>query len=239
MQLCPTKPAQSLEKRFPLCLPPPHPPLMLASLRVPTRHVLPSLVSQPPSQSQPLPLRTARRAAPPPPSQQPRGAHLRAAALASEAGDDVYVSGEGGRGKGGGERGGGDAIARTNTPMPLNPPPQIMSEPAFNTHIASATVVVTDFMARWCRKCIYVKPRLVTLMASKFPNVPIAFVDVNAVPSTVVRGAGVSKMPTICIYVNGEQAECYVAGESATTAVLKLEAMVEAALKKVKEDATK
>lgn len=121
----------------------------------------------------------------------------------------------------------------------VNPslPTQITSEAAFAAHIASAPVVVADFMARWCRKCIYVKPRLATLMSSKFKNVPIAFVDVNAVPSAVVRGAGVSKMPTICVYVHGEQVDAYVAGESATTAVLKLESMIEAALKKAKDGA--
>ena len=34
---------------------------------------------------------------------------------------------------------------------------QISSEDAFKAHVASADVVVADFMARWCRKCIYIK----------------------------------------------------------------------------------
>lgn len=93
-------------------------------------------------------------------------------------------------------------------------------------------------MARWCRKCIYVKPRIATLLKEKFPQVPLAFVDVNAVPSSVVVGAGVTKMPTVVVYVKGKAVESYVAGESATTAVLKVEEMVKKGLaegKKAKE----
>lgn len=75
------------------------------------------------------------------------------------------------------------------------------------------------------------QPKLVTLMASKFPAVPLAFIDVNAVPSAVVSGAGVTKMPTIVVFVRGEIAGTYVAGESAPTAVLAVEAMVDKAVK--------
>lgn len=95
-------------------------------------------------------------------------------------------------------------------------------------------------MARWCRKCIYVKPRIATLLKDKFPQVPLAFVDVNAVPAGVVSGAGVTKMPTVVLYVRGEVYETYVAGESSTAAVLRVEEMVkrglEEAKKKKKED---
>ena len=110
----------------------------------------------------------------------------------------------GGTGEGGGRR----KQAPDARPDPIPPRflrVQIMSAAAFDAHLASAPVVVVDFMARWCRKCIYVKPRLVALMKDKFPHVPLAFVDVNGVPSDVVREAGVSKMPTLCVYVKGEQ----------------------------------
>ena len=79
------------------------------------------------------------------------------------------------------------------------------------------------------------QPKLVTLMASKFPGVPLAFIDVNAVPSTVVSGSGVTKMPTSVIFVKGEIAGTYVAGESAPTAVLAVEALVEKAVKAAKK----
>lgn len=91
-------------------------------------------------------------------------------------------------------------------------------------------------MARWCRKCIYIKPKLATLMASKFPAVPLGFIDVNAVPSSVVSGAGVTKMPTIVVFVKGEAfGDPYIAGESASTAVLAVEAMVDKAVKAAKK----
>lgn len=119
-------------------------------------------------------------------------------------------------------------------------PTQITSEKDFDDVRASADVVVVDFMARWCRKCIYVKPRIATLLKDKFPQVPLAFVDVNAVPAGVVSGAGVTKMPTVVLYVRGEVYETYVAGESSTAAVLRVEEMVkrglEEAKKKKKED---
>ena len=91
-------------------------------------------------------------------------------------------------------------------------------------------------MARWCRKCIYVKPRIATLLKDKFPQVPLAFVDVNAVPAGVVSGAGVTKMPTVVLYVRGEIAESYVAGESATAAVLRVEEMVKRGLEQAKKE---
>ena len=114
---------------------------------------------------------------------------------------------------------------------------QVTSEDEFNSVLASADVVLIDFMARWCRKCIYIKPRVATLLKEKFPQVPLAFVDVNAVPSSVVSGAGVTKMPTIVLYVRGKIAESYVAGESATTAVLMVEEMVKKALAESKKAA--
>ena len=113
---------------------------------------------------------------------------------------------------------------------------QITSEKDFEDARASADVVVVDFMARWCRKCIYVKPRIATLLKDKFPQVPLAFVDVNAVPAGVVSGAGVTKMPTVVLYVRGEIAESYVAGESATAAVLRVEEMVKRGLEQAKKE---
>ena len=112
---------------------------------------------------------------------------------------------------------------------------QVTSEKDFDDAVASAEVVVVDFMARWCRKCIYVKPRIATLLKDTFPQVPLAFVDVNAVPAGVVTGAGVTKMPTVVIYVKGEILESYVAGESATAAVLRVEEMVKRGLVEAKK----
>jgi thiol-disulfide isomerase/thioredoxin len=32
------------------------------------------------------------------------------------------------------------------------------------------SVLVADFMAKWCRKCIYLKPKLEKMMAREFPE---------------------------------------------------------------------
>ena len=160
-------------------------------------------------------------------------------------------------------------------------PPQINTEPDFAAALASADVVAVDFMALWCRKCKYIKPKarvsavsraertprsprtaaapppparrpgpptqphprptppfplqLATMMADKFPAVPLVFVNVNAVPASVVSGAGVTKMPTIVVYVRGEVVSSYVAGDSAAAAVIRVETDVAAATKRAKQ----
>ena len=54
-------------------------------------------------------------------------------------------------------------------------------------------------MAKWCRKCIYLKPKLQKLFQEEFPGVPLVFIDVNAVPGSLVTGNGirVSVTPSI------------------------------------------
>ena len=46
-------------------------------------------------------------------------------------------------------------------------------------------------MAKWCRKCIYLKPKLQKLFKEEFPEVPLVFIDVNAVPGSLVTGNGI------------------------------------------------
>jgi thiol-disulfide isomerase/thioredoxin len=46
-------------------------------------------------------------------------------------------------------------------------------------------------MAKWCRKCIYLKPKLQKLFKEEFPDVPLVFIDVNAVPGNLVIGNGI------------------------------------------------
>uniref|UniRef100_A0A453PP78 Thioredoxin domain-containing protein n=1 Tax=Aegilops tauschii subsp. strangulata TaxID=200361 RepID=A0A453PP78_AEGTS len=56
--------------------------------------------------------------------------------------------------------------------------------------------IIIDWMASWCRKCIYLKPKLEKI-AGEFPGVMFYFVDVNKVPQAVVKRGNISKMPTI------------------------------------------
>ena len=52
-------------------------------------------------------------------------------------------------------------------------------------------------MAKWCRKCIYLKPKLQKLFKEEFPEVPLVFIDVNAVPGSLVTGNGIRvRIPT-------------------------------------------
>lgn len=142
-----------------------------------------------------VPPRPPRAAAPPPrrPAPRhpaPRGVVARSG-LGSEAPDDYVRAGGEDWGR---RRSDGAHPSTPSFPNP-NPNPQIMSEAAYDAALASADVVVVDFMARWCRKCeggeieggrkknenrnnypipltplfpgIYVKPRIANLMKEK------------------------------------------------------------------------
>nr|XP_015877266.2 thioredoxin-like 3-2, chloroplastic isoform X3 [Ziziphus jujuba var. spinosa] len=77
----------------------------------------------------------------------------------------------------------------------------ISSESQFDRVIAEAQQleesVIVVWMAGWCRKCIYLKPKLEKLAADYYPRLRFYCVDVNAVPHKLVARAGVTKMPTI------------------------------------------
>uniref|UniRef100_A0A0D9VMR1 Thioredoxin domain-containing protein n=1 Tax=Leersia perrieri TaxID=77586 RepID=A0A0D9VMR1_9ORYZ len=60
--------------------------------------------------------------------------------------------------------------------------------------------IVLLWMASWCRKCIYLKPKLEKLAAEYYPRIRFYCVDVNAVPQKLVNRAGVTKMPSIQLW---------------------------------------
>ncbi|WOL06627.1 thioredoxin-like 3-1, chloroplastic [Canna indica] len=53
-------------------------------------------------------------------------------------------------------------------------------------------VIVIDWMASWCRKCIYLKPKLEKLAAEFHPRVKFYYVDVNKVPQALVKRGNIS-----------------------------------------------
>ncbi|KAK9848663.1 hypothetical protein WJX84_005109 [Apatococcus fuscideae] len=57
-----------------------------------------------------------------------------------------------------------------------------VSEEEFTKQITENPVVVVDWMAKWCRKCIYLKPKLERMLRDEFPGVPLVFIEVNRVP---------------------------------------------------------
>ncbi|KAK9817146.1 hypothetical protein WJX72_010290 [[Myrmecia] bisecta] len=103
----------------------------------------------------------------------------------------------------------------------------ITSEEAFQQVLQKSEVVVVDWMAKWCRKCIYLKPKLEKLVRDEFPQLSLAFVDVNAVPVQVVTGNGIKKMPTIAVYRRGEKITQHIAAEGGTGAIQKIREMLQ------------
>ncbi|KAJ4772418.1 Thioredoxin [Rhynchospora pubera] len=75
--------------------------------------------------------------------------------------------------------------------------------------------IVIDWMAAWCRKCIYLKPKLEKLAAEFYPRIKFYFVDVNKVPQTLVKRGNISKMPTIQVWKDGEWKAEVIGGHKA------------------------
>ncbi|XP_015688766.2 thioredoxin-like 3-2, chloroplastic [Oryza brachyantha] len=65
--------------------------------------------------------------------------------------------------------------------------------------------IVLLWMASWCRKCIYLKPKLEKLAAEYYPRIRFYCVDVNAVPQKLVNRAGVTKMPSIQLWSDSQK----------------------------------
>lgn len=65
--------------------------------------------------------------------------------------------------------------------------------------------IVLLWMASWCRKCIYLKPKLEKLAAECYPRIRFYCVDVNAVPQKLVNRAGVTKMPSIQLWSDSQK----------------------------------
>ncbi|XP_066332622.1 thioredoxin-like 3-1, chloroplastic isoform X1 [Miscanthus floridulus] len=74
--------------------------------------------------------------------------------------------------------------------------------------------VIIDWMASWCRKCIYLMPRMEKI-AGEYPGVRFYFIDVNKVPQAVVKRGNVTKMPTIQLWKDGEWKAEVIGGHKA------------------------
>jgi thiol-disulfide isomerase/thioredoxin len=86
-------------------------------------------------------------------------------------------------------------------------------------------LVLVEWMAQWCRKCIYLKPKIEKLV-HEFPDVRFCVVDVNNVPYTFVKSSNVSKMPTLQLWSGGKQVEELIAGEAAWQVLDKVREMI-------------
>ncbi|KAG6404617.1 hypothetical protein SASPL_136868 [Salvia splendens] len=81
---------------------------------------------------------------------------------------------------------------------------------AESQHLDESVVIL--WMASWCRKCIFLKPKLEKLAADYHPRVRFYSVDVNSVPHKLVVRAEVTKMPTIQLWRDGKKQEEVIGG---------------------------
>ncbi|KAE8676368.1 Thioredoxin-like 3-1 [Hibiscus syriacus] len=108
---------------------------------------------------------------------------------------------------------------------------QICSESQFDRVIAEAEQLeeslIILWMASWCRKCIYLKPKLEKLAADYHPRLRFYCVDVNSVPHNLVALAGVTKMPTIQLWRDGKKQAEMIGGHKAYLVVNEVRQMIE------------
>ncbi|KAH7415938.1 hypothetical protein KP509_14G067600 [Ceratopteris richardii] len=120
-----------------------------------------------------------------------------------------------------------DGRSETELPVELE---AITSEEALDSALASAKEsskpIIVDWMAQWCRKCIYLKPKLEKLAADYQPDIKFYFVDVNTVPQALVRRADVT-MPTIQLWKDGEKCDEVIGGHKAWLVIEEVREMIE------------
>ncbi|KAL7148254.1 hypothetical protein ABFS83_06G165800 [Erythranthe nasuta] len=107
----------------------------------------------------------------------------------------------------------------------------VSSESDFDRVVAAAQQldesVVVLWMASWCRKCIYLKPKLEKLAADYYPRIRFYAIDVNNVPHKLVVRAGVTKMPTIQLWKDGNKHAEVIGGHKAYLVVSEIRDMIE------------
>ncbi|KAJ4836510.1 hypothetical protein Tsubulata_036213 [Turnera subulata] len=87
--------------------------------------------------------------------------------------------------------------------------------------------IIIDWMADWCRKCIYLKPKLEKLAAEFDTKLKFYCVDVNKVPQSLVKRGGISKMPTIQLWKDGEKKEEVIGGHKAWLVIEEVRQMIQ------------
>lgn len=87
--------------------------------------------------------------------------------------------------------------------------------------------VVILWMATWCRKCIYLKPKLEKLAAEYYPRLRFYCIDVNKVSHKLVASAGVTKMPSIQLWRDGRKQADIIGGQKAHFVMNEVRQMIE------------
>ncbi|ANG66154.1 thioredoxin [Chlamydia gallinacea] len=81
---------------------------------------------------------------------------------------------------------------------------KIVTNENFNSFIASGLVLI-DFFAEWCGPCKMLSPVL-DAVASELSNVSIGKVDIDNASATAEK-YGVSSIPTLILFKNGEEVD--------------------------------
>ncbi|KAL8463820.1 hypothetical protein ACS0TY_033677 [Phlomoides rotata] len=81
--------------------------------------------------------------------------------------------------------------------------------------------VLVDWMAAWCRKCIYLKPKLEKLAGEYDTRVKFYYVDVNNVPQALVKRGNIS------IWKDGEMKAEVIGGHKAWLVVEEVRIMIQ------------
>ncbi|XP_031103973.1 thioredoxin-like 3-1, chloroplastic [Ipomoea triloba] len=87
--------------------------------------------------------------------------------------------------------------------------------------------IIIDWMAAWCRKCIYLKPKLEKMAAEYDTKIKFYCVDVNKVPQTLVKRGNISKMPTIQLWKDGEMKAEVIGGHKAWLVIEEVREMIQ------------
>lgn len=87
--------------------------------------------------------------------------------------------------------------------------------------------VIIDWMASWCRKCIYLKPKLEKLAAEYDTKLKFYCVDVNKVSQDLVKRGNINKMPTIQLWKEGEMKAEVIGGHKAWLVIEEVKEMIQ------------
>ncbi|KAJ6767802.1 THIOREDOXIN-LIKE 3-2 CHLOROPLASTIC [Salix koriyanagi] len=87
--------------------------------------------------------------------------------------------------------------------------------------------IIIVWTASWCRKCIYLKPKLEKLAADYHGRLRFHCVDVNNVPHKLVTRAGVTKMPTIQLWKDSKKQAEVIGGHKAYLVINEVREMIE------------
>ncbi|KAF5771942.1 putative peptide-N(4)-(N-acetyl-beta-glucosaminyl)asparagine amidase [Helianthus annuus] len=87
--------------------------------------------------------------------------------------------------------------------------------------------VIIDWMATWCRKCIYLKPKLEKLAAEYDIKIKFYCVDVNNVPQALAKRGKISKMPTIQLWKDGEMKSEVIGGGKVSLVIEEVREMIQ------------